>query len=182
MSSKPVHVFTSKKGNEVTVRYPAWEDLDDLLKFANDHSREDTFVQLARERITRRQEQKYLRETLKAVEQGKRIHLVAFVNGRFAANTGITVRDRRSSHVGDLHISVAAQFREEGIGTELLKALIAEARQKGLRLIVLSCVEGNDRALHVYEKVGFTKAGVVPGAILYRGEHRGEILMHLSLQ
>ena len=41
-----IREFKSKKGNNVIIRTPMWEDLDDILTFANALSKEDTFVLL----------------------------------------------------------------------------------------------------------------------------------------
>lgn len=67
------------------------------------------------------------------------------------------------------------------IGMELMRSLIDEARSLGLRLLTLSCFENNQRGLHIYETLGFNKVGVIPKAILYKGEYFGEIKMFLPL-
>ena len=78
-------------------------------------------------------------------------------------------------------IALVRQFRDEGIGTELLKTLISEGRTAGLRLLTINCFENNDRALHVYEALGFIQAGVIPGEVSYKGKYYGEIKMYLPL-
>ncbi len=62
-----------------------------------------------------------------------------------------------------------------------MKSLIDEARSLGLRLLTLSCFENNAPALHVYEKLGFQKAGIIPEAISYKGKYINEIHMYLPL-
>jgi RimJ/RimL family protein N-acetyltransferase len=176
-----VREFTSKKGNKVIIRTPMWEDLDDILAFANALSKEDTFVLLNGETLSRDEEIDYLTSQISAMEKGSKIHLVALVNGKFAANCGIDIEKRRKKHVGSIHISVDQKFREEGIGIELMHALVSEAKKAGLRLLTLTCIENNDRALHVYEKIGFKKAGIIPKAILYHGEYIGEVQMFLPI-
>lgn len=179
---KVVKIFKSKKGNEVVVRYLKYEDLDDLLKFANALSEEDTFVMLSGEVLTREEELKYLEDSIESMEKGQKVHLVATLNGRVVANCQITREKKRKAHVGNLAISVAKAFREEGIGTELIKTLIEEGKkQLGLRLVTLMCFETNDRALQMYKKVGFKLAGVIPKIYLYKGEYVGEVLLYLPL-
>jgi len=39
-----VKKFISKKGKEIIIRYPKWEDLEELTRYANKLSKEDTFV------------------------------------------------------------------------------------------------------------------------------------------
>jgi len=174
--------FTSKKGNDVLIRYSNWEDLDNLLTFANNLSKENTFVLLSGEYISRTEELTYLSEQLKGVEDDTRIHLVALVNGNLAANCGVYRKRMRSRHVGDVHISIAKDFREEGIGTILLETLKEEAKKIGLKMLTLTCFELNSRAVHVYEKVGFKKAGVIPGMYKKDDVYENEVIMYCDLR
>lgn len=69
-------------------------------------------------------------------------------------------RDSQGFHLID--ISLIPRYRNQGVGTHLLKALIAEARteQKTVRLNVQSV----NRAMRLYQRLGFT-------AIEERGVH-----------
>lgn len=178
---KIINTFKSKTGRDVIVRYPKWEDLDDMLAFANELSKEDTFVLLSGETITRDEEIAYLAESFAKMEQEEAIQLIATVNGTFAANCAIQRLKRRKRDVGEINISVAQTFRDEGIGRDLLLALIEEGKKAGLRLLTLHCFETNDRALHVYEKLGFKCSGTVPGVYAYKGSHIGEVTLYLPL-
>ena len=55
-----------------------------------------------------------------------------------------------------LRIAVLPEKRKGGLGTELLLALIAEAKEKGAEKMFLEVREGNTPALKLYEKHGFT--------------------------
>lgn len=178
---KTIKTIKSKKGKDVTIRYPKWEDLDDMLTFANDLSKEDTFVLLSGETLTRTEEIEYLSDALAKMEQKESILLIATVNGIFAANSGINRFKRRKKDVGELHISVASKFRDEGVGRELLLTLIEEGKKIGLKLLILNCFENNDRALHLYESLGFKKSGLIPNMYAYKGSFIGEVTLYLSL-
>ena len=177
---KIIKTFTSKKGNTVIIRYPKLDDLDAVLKFVNDLVAEDTFIML-NEIQTREQEEKWLKDTLAAIASGGKIHLVADVNGHYAGNCEIRIHDKRQTHVGDIGISVAEQYRDEGIGRELLLTLIEEGKNASLKLLILQCFENNDRALHLYESLGFIHAGLVPGVYAYKGRFVGEVTLCLPL-
>jgi RimJ/RimL family protein N-acetyltransferase len=176
-----IKTFKSDKGNSVVFRYPKKSDLDDMLAFANSLIEEDTFVMLSGKRLTREEEVKHLNETLEDMQKGKKIHIAVEVNGRYAGNGVIRIGILRHSHVGDVGISLTREFRDDGIGTELLKTLISEGRTAGLRLLTINCFENNARALHLYEKVGFIRAGVIPGEVSYKGKYYGEIKLYLPL-
>lgn len=178
---KIVKTFKSKKGNEVIFRYPKAEDLEDCLTFANNIIVEDTFVELSGKPKTRQEEKKWLDELLEHVRKGEKIHLVAMVNGKYAGNGEVRIGKLRRSHVGDIGIALAKEVHDEGIGTALLKALIDEARAMGLTLLTLNCFENNTRACHVYEKLGFIKAGVIPNAIKWKNGFVGEVKFYMQL-
>ncbi len=176
-----IKTFKSTKGNTVVFRYPKKSDLDDMLAFANDLIEEDTFVLLSGKKLTREEEIKHLNETLADIQKGRKIHIAALVGGQYAGNAVIRIGLLRHSHVGDVGISLSRAFRDEGIGTELLKTIIHEGRAAGLRLLTINCFENNDRALHVYKKAGFIPIGIIPGEILYKGKYYGEVRLYMPL-
>lgn len=118
-------------------------------------------------------------ETFEKIETGKKIQLVAEVNGNYAGSCEIRIHDKRQSHVGDIGIALAKDFRDEIIGVELLSTLIEEGKKAGLRLLIPHCFENNDRAIHLYEKLGFIRAGLVPGMYAYKGSFVGEVTLYL---
>jgi ribosomal protein S18 acetylase RimI-like enzyme len=56
-----------------------------------------------------------------------------------------------------MDIALAPAFRDRGIGTDLLRSLIAEADASGRMLSIH--VEGNNPARRLYERLGFWQAG-----------------------
>lgn len=178
---KVIKTFKSKKGNEVSFCYPTLANLAEVLTFANALIAEDTFIELSGKPITLKEQEKWLKELLDQVKKKERIHIVVKVKGRYAGNGEVRIGKYRHGHVGNIGIALASPYREEGIGTELLKKLFDEARRAGLRLLTISCYENNPRALHIYEKLGFVRAGTIPGAIKYKNGYVGEVIMYLPL-
>lgn len=178
--NKLVKSFRSKKGNEITFRYPEESDFSDMYSFACDIGSEDTFVALDAP-PTEKEEQDFFARMLEDVEKKDAIYIMAYVGDVFAGNGRVNRGKGRHRHAGHIGISLRAAYRDEGIGTELMKSLIDEARALGLRLLTLTCFETNAPALHVYEKLGFQKAGVIPGAIAFKGQFIGEVHYYLPL-
>lgn len=58
----------------------------------------------------------------------------------------------------ELSITTFETFRGIGIGTELLKTLLASAKARGCPAVSLSVEDGN-KARHLYERVGFAVIG-----------------------
>ena len=180
-TGKIVKTFQSKKGNKVVIRYLRWEDLNNLLEYANKLSKENTFVLLSGEEVTLDEEIKYVSKSLGRMAKNEKVHMVAEINGTFAGNAEINRYTRRQKHAGDVAISIAREFREEGIGTIFLETLIDEGKKLGLTLLTIDCMENNDRAIHVYEKVGFIRIGVIPSMNKYNGKYVGLVKFYLPL-
>jgi len=59
-----------------------------------------------------------------------------------------------------LGIVVTDTYQNKGIGTQLTKFMIEEARKLGMRKIWLNCYRTNQRAFKMYEKLGFKIEGI----------------------
>ena len=58
----------------------------------------------------------------------------------------------------------------QGLGEKLLRAVLAEAGERGIRMLTLRVIPTNARAIALYEKLGFVDAGVEEGANFMRLE------------
>ena len=58
------------------------------------------------------------------------------------------------------HLAVLPELRGQGLGTQLLEAVIAEAAHLGAILLTLEVRQSNEPALRLYEKAGFYREGV----------------------
>lgn len=180
-TGKIIKTFQSRKGIEVVIRYPKWEDLEQMLRFINELSAEDTYILFSGEQQTKEQEAVYLGQVFSDMEFGKQSHLLAFSGDKMIGGCGIIRRTRRMSHMGDVHLSVTKGFREEGIGTELLKTIIEEGKKLGLKILAIQVFANNEHGFYVYKKVGFKEYGRVPKAIQYKGELVDEIELAMEL-
>lgn len=180
-SEEIIKSFKSKSGKSVVFRYPKQSDLDDMLRFANNFIAEDTFIELSGKPLTKDEEAKVLNELLEKISKGEVVNLVVEMDGKYCGSADLRLGKRRHSHVAEIGIALAPEARGEGIGSQLLTTLIEEAKRRSLQLLVLNCNEKNALACHVYEKLGFKKAGVIPGAISFRGEYVGEVKYFLPI-
>jgi len=178
---KTYKVSKAKDGRNIVLRTPRWEDLDDLLEFINSLVIEGADILVDREQ-TREQEIDWLAHQISRTEKGEDLCVAAEVSGRVVGNSEVTkFSARRQSHVGLLGIAIKEGYRDMGIGTEMMKVLIDESRNAGLRIIVLDVFATNKRARHVYEKIGFREVGKIPKGIFKDGEHIDLIRMALEL-
>lgn len=56
-----------------------------------------------------------------------------------------------------IHICVGADYRGIGIGSTLMNELVNRLQEKGIDTITLTVDQKNERAIKLYEKLGFTK-------------------------
>jgi RimJ/RimL family protein N-acetyltransferase len=174
------HEFEDLEGRSVVLRTPLWSDLDDLMDMINTAVDERVDIYMD-EKVTRESEAEWLGGKLAKIENGRTIGLVAECEGRVVGSSDVEKRQRSMSHVGELGALVKGGYRESGIGTRMLETLIRESRSAGLEVLVLRYFSGNDRAQHVYEKVGFVETGRIPGAVKRDGRTRDLVTMTLKL-
>jgi RimJ/RimL family protein N-acetyltransferase len=125
----------------------------------------------------------WLARALGSLEKDEVFYLVAEVDGKVVANSGIgTRRGGYDRHVGVVGIAIREGFRDVGIGTEMMRTFIKRARFMGLKVLTLSVFESNKRAIHVYESVGFVQTGRIPRKFLREGEYVDEVIMTLLLE
>ena len=168
--------FSSRDGREVILRTPRWEDLDDLVELIN--SLVDEKAEIARaERVTREDEAEWLPKMLSSLERDELFFLVADVGGKVVASSDIHILSGDEKHVGVLGIVVGSGFRDLGIGTEMMRTLVEQAVALGLKVLTLQVFATNERAVHVYEKVGFIQTGKVPKKHFREGQYVDEVIM-----
>jgi RimJ/RimL family protein N-acetyltransferase len=174
--------LSARDCRKVVLRTIRWEDLDDLLEMINSLVEEKADI-VRTEKVSRTEEIDWLAKALSRLEEDEVFYLVAEVDGKVVANSeigrGYSSCDR---HVGGIGIAIRDGFRDVGIGTEMMRTLIRQARAMGLKVLKLSAFENNERAIHVYEKVGFVQTGRIPRKFFKEGKYVDEIIMALLLE
>jgi len=131
-----LHRFTAKDGRHITLRTPRWEDLDDLMEYIN--SLVDEGADIAKnQKVTREQEADWLARGLAEIEKGNVFMVIAEVDGKVVGCSDVTKRGGYSKHVGGIGIGIKSGYRDIGIGTEMLKTLISQA--KAMDLCISEC-------------------------------------------
>ena len=70
----------------------------------------------------------------------------------------------RAGHIGNASYAVDEKHRGRHIGEALVRDSLMKAKEAGFRIMQFNAVlNQNKRALHVYEKIGFTDLGTIPG-------------------
>lgn len=84
------------------------------------------------------------------------------------------------SHIGVLGMAIRKEYRDKGIGTKLITAVIEECKGK-YEIVVLGVFAKNDRAMHLYNKLGFVEYGRLPRGIKRDSRYYDEIHMYKVL-
>ena len=70
----------------------------------------------------------------------------------------------RCGHICNASYAVASDVRGRHIGERLVRDCIRQARALGFKILQFNAVvKTNAGARHLYEKIGFTQLGVIPG-------------------
>lgn len=88
------------------------------------------------------------------------IFLVAEVDGKLAGYCGMYC----ALDEGEItNVAVGEEFRNRGIGKQLMQRLLLEAKTADITNIILEVRLSNASAIHVYETMGFTIQGIRKG-------------------
>ena len=118
--------------------------------------------------MTVAEEAEYLEKSLK--EESGLVMLVAEMEGQIVGIVHIRRYMKPTErHAASFGVSVAKIFRGRGIGTKLIEAMLAWAREKGLRRIELKTFSRNEKAIALYERLGFVKEGYHKMALFKQG-------------
>jgi ribosomal protein S18 acetylase RimI-like enzyme len=168
--------FTARDGRNVTLRAPKWADLNDMLHFINSLVEEKAMIMM-NEKQTRDSEIGWLTTLLGNVEKDKMVAVVAEVEGSFAGSCEITPKRGYSSHLGSLGISLLAEYRDAGIGQEMMLEAEKQARHLGVEVVDLEVFDVNERAIHTYEKLGYKITGRIPEALKFGDGYHDALIM-----
>ena len=176
-----IHRFTAKDGREIILRTPKWEDLDDFMEYINSLVDEGANI-VRNKKVTRNQEADWLGRKLALLEKGEEFDVVAEVDGKAIALAELHRKKGYSSHMGGVAIGIKKNGRNVGIGTQLMKFLISQAKTMGLKILTLEVDATNKRAIHVYEKMGFKETGRIPKGIKRNGKYIDQVIMTQELE
>lgn len=82
----------------------------------------------------------------------------------------------RCGHICNASYAVASQSRGRHIGEKLVLDCIGQARWLGFRVLQFNAVVAtNTHARHLYERIGFTQLGTIPGGFRMKDGHYEDI-------
>lgn len=178
MYIKPRKVIL-KNGQSIILHSPDMFDAEQLLEHMRQTSAETEFMSRYPEEIMVSVEAEA--RLLQMIENDEdNFMLAAYIDGKMVGNAGVTrIRDNiKYRHRATFGISLREEFCDLGLGTLMLQEILEFVKQTAFEQLELSVFGDNLRAIHVYEKAGFVRTGVMPRAYrLKDGSYHDEVQM-----
>ncbi len=84
----------------------------------------------------------------------------------------------RCGHIANTSYAIKSNWRGQHIGEQLVKDSLAMGARLGFRLMQFNAVvAANIHALHLYERLGFTRLGRIPQGFLMKDGHYEDIIL-----
>ena len=88
----------------------------------------------------------------------------------------------RCGHICNASYAVHTNARGQHVGEALVRHCLQKGRELGFRILQFNAVvASNTPALRLYEKLGFTRLGTIPGGFLMKDGHYEDIVLHYHL-
>ncbi len=89
----------------------------------------------------------------------------------------------RCGHIANSSYAVDSRYRGYHIGERLVRHSMEMGKASGFKLLQFNAVvSSNAGAIHLYEKIGFHKAGTIPGGyLLGNGKYEDIIIFYIDL-
>ena len=96
-----------------------------------------------------------VRSWAQSIDYTRVLPIVAEINGRIAGEVSLHFGQRSTRHIGEIHIYLEPSFRGKGLGSIMLKEVIALARQAGLTYLLAQVVLEQHEAIKAIQNLGF---------------------------
>ncbi|MDE1549026.1 GNAT family N-acetyltransferase [Jeotgalibaca caeni] len=168
---------------EVMIREAIPADAKDILAFSKKTGAETDYLTYGPEglELSEAFEEMYLEGLM---EKENEIMLVATINNEeLIGIASVGSNDKlKTQHVGEVGITVAEEFWGFGIGTVLLEEIELWARESGIiRRLELTVHADNERAIGLYEKMGYQQEGRMARVMMIDGEFYDGVMMSLLI-
>lgn len=171
-----------KNGQVLTIRNAKREDALNLINYVNKIGGESDFLTFGENElnITLDKEEELLESHM---DVDNKIYIIAEIENEIVGSLNYSGGIRqRVRHAGEFGVSVGKEYWGLGIGKELVKYLIDWAKEGNvIKKINLRVREDNERAIKLYEKLGFKKEGVITRDFCVGGKYYSSISMGLEI-
>ena len=171
-------------GKNCVLQSPGPKDAQKMMDYLKQTAAETHFMLRLPEEVTMtvEAEEKYLKS---ALEDPLSLMINAVVDGKLAGNVGLSpiAPRQKTRHRVSVGIAVRKEYWGMGLGRLLMQEAIGSAPAMGYTQMELGVYSDIERAVRLYETLGFERWGVLRCAFrLPDGTYRDEIQMGLFLK
>lgn len=168
--------------SELIIRRAAPEDAENLLSFLNRIGGESDNLLFGKDGFKNFSVDKEASFIKSFKDSENSVMLLGEQNNEIVAVGSLAGFSReRIAHRADLSVSVEKKFWGQKIGRRMLEALIDFAKGSELEVIELQVKCDNERAVALYEDVGFEKIGIYKKFFKFGSSYADAYLMNLYL-
>lgn len=179
---KVLKKIKTKTGIEVIVQMLAESDLPLLVEFINELTSEDTYIYRDKDKpVTLDEEKEWLKNTIAAMDKDNQAYFVAKAEGKIIGGGNIIRGWMREQEQGRFRISIAKEYREQGVGTEMMQIGLEVAKEMGLNLLHSWIFSDDSKGLYLAKKMGFIEAGKLPQSIRFKNGYVDQVLVYKKL-
>ncbi len=158
-------IIRLKDGREAVMRSPTADDAAQMLEYLCTTAAETEFVIRYPEECTEsvEEESAFLQ---RVIDSPLNMMIVCEIGGRIAGNCQLMLHGRlKTKHRAGVAIALTREYWGLGIGTSMFEEMILIAKSHDIQQLELEVIEGNDRAMGLYRKMGFEVVAEKPNAI-----------------
>jgi L-amino acid N-acyltransferase YncA len=100
------------------------------------------------------------------LDYDKVLPLVAVLGARIVGDATLHFGQGPYRHIGEVRIYLAKDFRQRGLGTRMLQALIDLARRRGLLMLEVRSIRDNVDHIRAFQSVGFVNKCIFEDAFM----------------
>ena len=174
---------TLKNDQLVTIRQAKVSDAANLLHAIKTYIPQSEYIPKFEEeiRLTIKQEEEWIQSF---ISSNNSLLLVAEHDNEIIGNIDLTGHQRKAmEHTAVIGMGMIAPWRNTGLGTAMMEAIIDWAKQNSiLELIWLQVYTENVLGLGLYKKMGFTENGIIKNFFKHNEKYFDNLTMSLSIK
>ena len=175
--------YSLKSGHSITIRPPAQEEAEALVNLKRSYIENATTIPLTLKEYPRDiiKEQKLIADYNQSPNS---ILLVSEINSELIGNIDLSGSKRsKMSHTAMIGMGIKEDWRNQGLGTYLIEAVIDWAKNySDLELIWLDVYASNEAGLKLYKKTGFKVSGTIEGFFKEEDGYKGKVQMYRHIK
>lgn len=171
-----------KNGEELILRKPLIEDAKKIIEYLNIVGGESDNLLFGAGEVTFSVEEEI--SFIESINKDKNsLMIIGLINNEIVSVAQISSPSRkRIAHNSEIAISVKKKYWSIGVGSAVMGQLIKFAKDSGVtKNIILGVNATNEKAIKLYEKFGFKKAGIHKNYFNINGKYYDEIIMDLYI-